>query len=112
MRSDPLSNTFAALAHPVRRQILAQLAQGEATVSEIAAPFEVSLPAVSRHIKVLERAGLITQGQSAQFRPCRLNPARLREIATWAESYRPVWEARFDRMESFLTGLSEKSDDE
>jgi DNA-binding transcriptional ArsR family regulator len=112
MMPEQLDNTFSALAHPVRRQILARLAAGEATVTELAAPFEMSLPAVSRHIKVLERAGLVVQGQSAQFRPCMLNPAPLREIASWAEQYRPIWEARFDKMEFHLKQLTENGDDD
>ncbi|MEO0952710.1 MAG: metalloregulator ArsR/SmtB family transcription factor [Pseudomonadota bacterium] len=101
-----LDDTFAALAHPVRRALLARLAQGGATVNELAAPFEVSLPAVSRHLKVLERSGLIRRGQDAQFRPCELNADPLREVVTWAEQYRPIWEARFDQMETCLATLA------
>ena len=102
---DRLSETFAALANTTRRAILARLAQGEANVNELAEPFDVTLPAISKHIKVLERAGLVVRGQRAQYRPCTLDPARLEEISTWAEQYRPVWEARFDRMDDYLTQL-------
>ena len=102
---DRLSETFAALANTTRRAILARLAQGEANVNELAEPFDVTLPAISKHIKVLERAGLVVRGQRAQYRPCTLDPARLAEISTWAEQYRPVWEARFDRMDDCLTQL-------
>ena len=112
MTPEQLDTAFSALAHPVRRAILARLAEGDATVNELAAPFEMSLPAVSRHIKVLERAGLVAQGQTAQFRPCSLNAAPLWEIVSWAEQYRPIWEARFDKMESHLKQLTETRDDE
>jgi DNA-binding transcriptional ArsR family regulator len=100
-----LSDTFAALANSTRRAILARLAEGAATVNELAAPFDLTLPAISKHIKVLERAGLVRRGQRAQFRPCALDAARLEEISTWAEQYRPVWEARFDRMDEYLKQL-------
>jgi len=100
-----LSDTFAALANSTRRAILARLAEGAATVNELAAPFDLTLPAISKHIKVLERAGLVRRGQRAQFRPCALDAARLQEISTWAEQYRPVWEARFDRMDEYLKQL-------
>jgi DNA-binding transcriptional ArsR family regulator len=100
--TDRLSETFAALANPTRRAILARLAQGAATVNELAAPFEVALPAISKHIKVLERAGLVVRGQRAQYRPCALDAAPLEEVSTWAEQYRPVWQARFDRMDDYL----------
>ncbi len=103
---DRLDDTFAALANATRRAILARLAQGEATVNELAAPFHLTLPAVSKHIKVLERAGLVTRGQRAQYRPCRLDAARLEVVATWAEQYRPVWEARLDRMDGYLQRLT------
>ena len=99
---DRLSETFSALAHPVRRSILARLAGGEATVNELAHPHDLTLPAISRHIKVLERAGLITQGQRAQYRPCTLDAEPLREVASWTEQYRPIWEGRFDRMQDYL----------
>ncbi|MCB0129815.1 MAG: helix-turn-helix transcriptional regulator [Caldilineaceae bacterium] len=102
---DRLSQTFAALANSTRRAILARLAQGEATVNELAAPFDLSLPAISKHIKVLERAGLIVQGQKAQYRPCTIDVTPLQEIATWTELYRPIWEARFDRMDDYLAQL-------
>jgi DNA-binding transcriptional ArsR family regulator len=102
---DRLTATFAALANPTRRAILARLADGEATVNELAAPFELTLPAISKHIKVLERAGLIVRGQHAQFRPCALDAAPIQAVSTWAEQYRPVWEARFDRMDEHLAQL-------
>src|SRR4051794_23667804 len=90
-----LDETFAALANSTRRAILARLADGQATVNELAEPFELTLPAISKHIKVLERAGLVIRGQHAQYRPCGLDPARLEEVSTWAEQYRPIWENRF-----------------
>jgi DNA-binding transcriptional ArsR family regulator len=102
---DRLSETFAALASPTRRAILARLAEGEANVNELAGPFDLTLPAISKHIKVLERAGLVVRGQRAPYRPCALDPAPLEEISAWAEQYRPVWEARFDRMDDYLTQL-------
>jgi DNA-binding transcriptional ArsR family regulator len=105
METDRLSETFAALANPTRRAILARLAQGAATVNELAAPFEVALPAISKHINVLERAGLVVRGRQAQYRPCALDAAPLEEVSTWAEQYRPVWEARFDRMDDYLKQL-------
>jgi DNA-binding transcriptional ArsR family regulator len=105
METDRLSETFAALAHPTRRAILAHLAQGAATVNELAAPFEVALPAISKHIKVLERAGLVVRGHQAQYRPCALDASPLEEVSTWAEQYRPVWEARFGRMDDHLKQL-------
>jgi DNA-binding transcriptional ArsR family regulator len=100
-----LDETFAALANSTRRAILARLAQGEATVNELAEPFDMTLPAISKHIKVLERAGLITRQQRAQYRPCALEPSALQEISTWTEQYRPVWESRFDRMDAYVTQL-------
>ena len=102
---DRLSETFAALANSTRRAILARLAEGTATVNELAQPFDMTLPAISKHIKVLERAGLVVRGQRAQYRPCTLDAAPLEEISTWAEQYRPVWEDRFDRMDDYLTQL-------
>jgi DNA-binding transcriptional ArsR family regulator len=110
---DPLSITFAALADPTRRAILARLAKGEATVTELAAPFEMSLPAISKHLKVLQRAGLIEQGRQAQWRPCRLRPERLRDVADWVGEYRRHWEASFDRLDDYLRALQnkEKTDD-
>src|ERR1051326_4868628 len=104
---DELSVTFAALADPTRRAILARLAQGEATVNELAAPFNLSLPGVSKHLKVLQHAGLITQTRRAQWRPCRLEPARLKEVSDWIESYRHIWEQRFDRLDAYLKELQE-----
>ena len=103
---DKLSQTFAALANATRRTILARLAEGEATVKELAEPFNMSLPAISQHIKVLERAGLIIQGQKAQFRPCTINPTPLKDISTWTEQYRPIWESRFDRMGDYINQLN------
>src|SRR6266576_18706 len=102
---EQLSETFAALANSTRRAILARLAEGAATVNELAEPFEMTLPAISKHIKVLERVGLVRRGQRAQYRPCALDGARLEEVSTWAEQYRPVWEARFDRMADYLKQL-------
>lgn len=102
---DRLSETFAALANSTRRTILARLAEGAATVNELAEPFGLTLPAISKHIKVLEHAGLIRRGQHAQFRPCALDAAPLEQVSTWAEQYRPVWEARFDRMDDYLAQL-------
>lgn len=102
---DRLNETFAALASPTRRAILARLARGEANVNELAAPFDMTLPAISKHIKVLERAGLVVRGQRAQYRPCSLDPTPLREVSTWAEQYRPVWEARFNRLDDYLAQL-------
>jgi DNA-binding transcriptional ArsR family regulator len=102
---DRLSETFAALANSTRRAILARLADGAATVNELAEPFEMTLPAISKHIKVLERAGLVVRGRHAQYRPCALDPAPLEQVSTWADQYRPVWEARFDRMDDYLEQL-------
>jgi DNA-binding transcriptional ArsR family regulator len=105
MDDDRLSETFAALANSTRRSILARLARGAATVNELAEPFEMTLPAISKHIKALERAGLVVRGQRAQYRPCALDAAPLEEVSTWAEQYRPVWEGRFDRMDDYLRQL-------
>jgi DNA-binding transcriptional ArsR family regulator len=105
IEQDRLSETFAALANSTRRAILARLAEGEANVNELAEPFHLTLPAISKHIKVLERAGLVARGHRAQYRPCTLDAAPLQEISTWADQYRPVWEARFDRMNDYLTHL-------
>ena len=105
---DRLTETFAVLANTTRRAILARLADGEATVNELAEPFDMTLPAISKHIKVLERAGLVVRGQQAQYRPCALDAAPLEEVATWAEQYRPVWEDRFDRMDDYLAQLRTK----
>ena len=105
---DKLSQTFAALANSTRRGILARLAEGEATVNELAEPFNMSLPAISQHIKVLERAGLIRRGQKAQYRPCTIDSTPLEEISTWTEQYRHIWEARFDRMDDYINQLNIK----
>ena len=102
---DRLSETFAALANATRQSILARLAEGEATVNELAEPFDMTLPAISKHIKVLQRAGLVVRGRQAQYRPCALDAAPLEEVSSWAERYRPVWEARFDRMDDYLRQL-------
>jgi DNA-binding transcriptional ArsR family regulator len=101
-----LTETFAALASPTRRAILARLAAGEATVNELADPFEMKLPAISKHLKVLERAGLITRAHRAQYRPCALDPRPLAEVSTWAEQYRAIWETRFDQMDDYLSTLT------
>ncbi len=105
---DRLDETFAALANSTRRAILARLAQGEANVNQLAEPFELSLPAISKHLKVLERAGLIVRGHRAQYRPCTLDAARLEDVSTWAEQYRPIWEARFDRMDTYLQQVQQQ----
>ena len=108
---DRLSQIFAALANSTRRAILARLAEGEATVNELAAPFEMSLPAISKHIRVLERAGLIVQGQKAQYRPCTIDVTPLEEISRWTEQYRHIWEESFDRMDNYIDQLSSKEND-
>jgi len=108
MQPDHLSNTFAALADPTRRAILARLATGEASVTELAEPFEMSMPAVSKHLKVLERAGLIARGREAQWRPCRLDAARLKDVAGWIEHYRRFWDESFDRLDAYLMELKKK----
>ena len=105
---DPLSTKFAALADPTRRAILARLALGETSVSELAEPFAMSLPAVSKHLKVLENAGLITRGREAQWRPARLEPTALREVDDWLEQYRRLWEERLDRLDAYLKTLQAK----
>jgi DNA-binding transcriptional ArsR family regulator len=109
--SDPLSATFAALADPTRRAILARLARGEASVGELAAPFSISQPAVSKHLKVLEQAGLVTRGRAAQSRPCKLNAARLREVSDWLGAYRRFWEESFDRLDAYLAELQKDDPD-
>jgi DNA-binding transcriptional ArsR family regulator len=109
MSADQLSQTFAALADPTRRAILARLCSGEATVSELAEPFDMSLPAVSKHLKVLERAGLVARGREAQWRPCRLDAAPLKDAAGWLERYRQFWEQSLDRLESYLDELQMKN---
>jgi DNA-binding transcriptional ArsR family regulator len=105
MQTDPLSATFSALADPTRRAILARLALGETTVSELAEPFSMSLPAVSKHLKVLERAGLIARGREAQWRPCRIEVNALKPVDDWLENYRRLWEERFDRLDVYLKEL-------
>ncbi|MCP2322750.1 DNA-binding transcriptional ArsR family regulator [Hamadaea flava] len=104
---DQLSTVFAALADPTRRAILARLAEGDATVNQLAEPFPISLQAVSKHLKVLEQAGLITRGRDAQWRPCRLAPAPLRDVTEWVETYRRFWEARYDRLDDYLQELQQ-----
>jgi DNA-binding transcriptional ArsR family regulator len=106
--ADPLSTTFAALADPTRRAILARLVLGETSVTDLAEPFQMSLPAVSKHLKVLERAGLITRGREAQWRPCRLAPAPLKGVDDWLEKYRALWEERLDRLDDYLKTLQAK----
>lgn len=108
MSQDQLSATFAALADPTRRAILARLASGESSVTELAEPFDMSLPAVSKHLRVLERAGLIARGREAQWRPCRLQARPLKQVAEWAERYRHLWEARLDRLDTYLQELTTK----
>jgi DNA-binding transcriptional ArsR family regulator len=108
MNPDPLSLTFATLADPTRRAILARLVAGEATVNELARPFDLSLPTISRHLKVLERAGLISRGRKAQWRPCRLQAGPLKEVADWLEHYRRFFEESFDRLDAYLIELQAK----
>ena len=108
MRADRLNETFAALADPTRRAILARLMAGEASVTELAEPFPISLPAVSKHLKVLERAGLISRTRDAQWRRCRLDPEPLREVALWVDQYRRFWEDRYDRLDEYLNELKEQ----
>ncbi|HEX6401006.1 MAG TPA: metalloregulator ArsR/SmtB family transcription factor, partial [Actinomycetota bacterium] len=103
-----LSTTFAALADPTRRAILARLAKGDATVGELAAPFDISLPAISKHLKVLQRAGLIEQGRQAQWRPCRLTPEPLRDLADWVAQYKRHWEESFDRLDEYLKEIQKE----
>jgi DNA-binding transcriptional ArsR family regulator len=108
VRIDPLSATFKALADPTRRAILARLSTGEANVTQLAKPFDMSQPAISKHLKVLERAGLIERGRDAQFRPCRLQPEPLKEVSVWVEHYRQIWEERLDRLDLYLNELQKK----
>ena len=110
METDPLSAKFAALADPTRRAILARLCDGEASVNELAEPFDMSLPAVSKHLKVLEKAGLISRGREAQWRPARLEPMGLKGVAEWLEHYRRYWDASFDRLDAYLKKI-QKGDD-
>jgi DNA-binding transcriptional ArsR family regulator len=109
--NDPLSATFSALADPTRRAILARLAEGEATVKELSAPFPISGPAVSKHLRVLERAGLIERGREAQWRPCRLEATPLKEVAEWAENYRRFWDESYERLDEYLQQLQQKGED-
>jgi len=108
MQADSLSLTFAALADPTRRAILARLAQGEATVNQLAEPFELKLPTVSKHLKVLQRAGLVSQSRQAQWRPCRLEPVPLGEAVDWVESYMRLWAERFGQLDTYLVELQKK----
>jgi len=108
MPADPLSATFAALADPTRRAILARLALGETSVLELAKPFDMSLPAISKHLKVLEHAGLISRGREAQWRPCRIEAAALKDVDEWLERYRAFWEASFDRLDEYLREVQAK----
>jgi DNA-binding transcriptional ArsR family regulator len=111
MTHDQLSSTFSALADPTRRAILARLATGEAPVTELAKPFEMSMPAISKHLKVLERAGLIARSREAQWRPCRLEAGRLKEVADWLEHYRRFWEQSLDRLDDYLRELKAQTKD-
>ena len=108
--SEQLDLAFAALANPTRRAILARLAQGETTVNTLAGPFDMSLPAISKHLRVLENAGLIIRGRDAQFRPCALNAAPLKAVARWTDQYRSIWEARFDVMDAIIQTMKDKED--
>ena len=108
MNSDALSTTFAALADPTRRGILARLAEGEATVNQLAEPFDLKLPTVSKHLKVLQRAGLVIQGRKAQWRPCRLEPLPLREVAGWLDRYRQILDERYGQIDAYLIELQQK----
>lgn len=108
MTTDALTVTFSALADPTRRAILSRLSEGPATVKELSAPFKISGPAVSKHLRVLERAGLIARGRAAQWRPCRLEAAPLKEVAEWAEGYRRFWEESYERLDDYLRGLQRK----
>src|SRR5262249_5884510 len=105
---DRLSTTFAALADPTRRAILARLASGECSVTELARPFDMSMPAVSKHLRVLERAGLVARSREAQWRPCRIDAAPLKQVADWTDRYRHIWEARLDRLGDYLEALNTK----
>jgi DNA-binding transcriptional ArsR family regulator len=109
---DPLSATFSALADPTRRAILARLASGEVSVTKLAEPFEMSMPAISKHLKVLERAGLIARGREAQWRPCRLAAGPLKDVSAWVENYRRFWEESFDRLDEYLVELKNKENKE
>ena len=108
MTLDRLSTTFAALADPTRRAILARLSSGECSVTELAEPFDMSMPAISKHLKVLEKAGLIARGREAQWRPCRFEPAPLKDVSDWVDRYRGMWEARLNRLDEYLRGMQSK----
>jgi DNA-binding transcriptional ArsR family regulator len=108
MQTDPLSTKFAALADPTRRAILARLALGETSVTELAKPFHMTMPAISKHLKVLEGAGLITRSRDAQMRPCKIAPSALKDVDGWLEDYRKLWEERFDRLDAYLQKLQAK----
>jgi DNA-binding transcriptional ArsR family regulator len=110
MSADQLSSTFAALADPTRRAILARLVTGECSVTELAEPFDMSMPAVSKHLRVLERAGLIARGREAQWRPCRIEAGPLKDASDWIENYRHIWEARLDRLDDYLKELKRKKE--
>src|SRR3984957_11896545 len=112
MTPDPLSSTFSALADPTRRAILARLAAGEASVTKLGEPFEMRMPAISKHLKVLERAGLIARGREAQWRPCRLEAGPLKDVSNWVENYRRFWEESFDRLDEYLVELKNKQNKE
>lgn len=112
MLDERLTETFSALASPTRRAILARLALGAATVNEVAEPFDVGLPAISKHLAVLERAGLVVRGRESRFRPCAIDAAPIREVASWADQYRPLWQERFDRMEHHLERLQDPGSQE
>ncbi len=109
MTTDALSTTFAALADPTRRAILARLTTGEASVTELAQPFAMSMPAISKHLKVLERAGLIARGRAAQWRPCRIKAGPLKDVSDWVERYREIWEQRFDRLDAYLAKIQNRT---
>lgn len=108
MATDSLSLTFAALSDPTRRAILARLATGQCSVTDLAEPFDMSLPAISKHLRVLEHAGLITRGREAQWRPCRIDATPIKDVASWAERYRAIWEQRLDRLDTYLQQLNAK----
>ncbi len=112
MTASPIDNVFAALGDPTRRAIVERLTSGEATVLELAAPFDISLPAISRHLRVLEEAGLITRGRDAQRRPCRLRPEALEQVSAWAEHTRQAWEARFERLDTYLRDVQARENDD
>jgi DNA-binding transcriptional ArsR family regulator len=108
MSQDKLTLTFTALSDPTRRAILAKLSQGEATVKELAKPFDISAPAITKHLKVLEKAGLISRSREAQWRPCRIEPEALKEVADWIEDYKKIWEESFDRLDAYLKTVMKK----